>query len=115
MMIFKTINGLLKGTRYIVLALSALGILGSILLFCMNIALGLSTTGIFIASFLGCLGVILLLAPTTFTNRLLRLESFMSKRYMIAIAFLVIAIVMVGLAYMNTGDFPPMNIPFMDI
>ncbi|MFV0394606.1 MAG: hypothetical protein ACK5LC_09455 [Coprobacillaceae bacterium] len=115
MMIFKTIYGLFKGTRYGVLGLSLLGIIGSIILLCMNITLGVASTSIFLASLIGSAGLLLLLLPELIVHKLMKLEMIMDRRYLIGAVLLVVAFTIVGLIYVSTGGFPTLNIPFTNI
>lgn len=106
--LFKTIDSLLAGTKYLVWGIALLGIVGSVILFFANIGLGFGTATIFIATLLLSIGVTLLLLPKQLAK-----GKFESKSRYIGGAFsIVISVCVMGVIYMSAGGFPAVNLIF---
>ncbi|MGN0313762.1 MAG: hypothetical protein ACI4EG_03105 [Fusicatenibacter sp.] len=60
---FESIDGLLAGTKYLVWAIGLVGIVGSVILFFVNLSLGFSSAMFFFATLLLSIAVVLLLLP----------------------------------------------------
>lgn len=99
----KTINGLFIGTKYGVLGLSSVGILGSIILFFANMAIGMSSAILCIAALALCIALVIILMPKKMTI----------KESVIAVACLVVAFAITGIVYYSNGGFPHMNLLFI--
>lgn len=108
MKLFESIDGLFIGTRYLVWALALLGIIGSVILFFVNIPLGLASAMVFLASFLLSIGVVLLLIPKKLVKG--KLEG--SKKYAVGGAAIVIAVAVMGIVWFSNGGFPALNLIF---
>lgn len=63
MNLFKSIDGLLAGTRYLSWDIGVLGVIGSVMLFIANVPLGIGAAAVFIASLFWAVAVALLLLP----------------------------------------------------
>lgn len=109
MKIFSCIDGLFVGTRYLVLGLALLGIIGSLVLFCVNIPLGLASAAVFISTFFLALGVSLLLFPRKSVKGIPDGK----KRYLVSVVSLVVSFAAIGIVYASIGGFPPLNLIFM--
>lgn len=106
--LFKTIDGLLAGTKYLAWGIALLGIAGSVVLFFANIGLGFGTAAIFIATLLLSIGVTLLLMPKQLAKG--KFES--KSRYIAGAVSIVISVVVMGIVYMSAGGFPAVNLIF---
>lgn len=106
--LFKTIDGLLAGTKYLVWGLALIGIAGSIVLFFANIGLGFGTAAVFIATLFLSIGVTLLLLPKPLAKG--KFES--KSRYILGVASIIIAVAVMGIVYMSAGGFPAVNLIF---
>ena len=111
MMLTKTIDWLLIGTRYLGWALGAVGIAASALLFVLNLSMGLYAAATFIAAFLLSVGVFLLLLPEVFAQGPLEGK----LKYKIGAAALVLATAIMGIVYFSNGRFPALNLIFMQV
>lgn len=109
MMIFKTIDGLFKSTRYGVWALSLLGLVGSLILILANLSLGFYSTLTFVSTLLLCLGLGLILAPSQFKQ----VEALGQKRWAAGFGMVVCAVVLFGAIYFLNGTFPSYNLLFI--
>lgn len=108
MKLFESIDGLFIGTRYLVWVLGVLGMIGSVLLFFVNIPLGFASAAVFLATFFLSIGVTLLLIPKKLSKG--KLEG--NKKSMIGIIALIIALVIMGLVWFINGGFPAINLLF---
>lgn len=106
--LFKTVDGLLVGTKYLAWGLALLGIVGSVVLFFANLGLGFGTAAVFIATLFLSVGVTLLLLPKPLAKG--KLES--KSKYVIGAISVVIAVAVMGVVYMSAGDFPAVNLIF---
>lgn len=106
--LFKTIDGLLSGTKYLAWGLALIGIVGSIVLFFANIGLGGASAAVFIAALFLSIGVTLVLLPKPLAKK--ELES--SKKYIWGSIAIVIAVAVMGIVYMSAGGFPAVNLIF---
>ena len=108
MKLFKSIDGLLVGTRYLAWGIGVLGIIGSIVLFIANVPLGIGTAAVFIASLFLAVAVSLFLLPEKLAIG--KLEG--NKKYVIGAVTLVLAVVVLGIVCASTGGFPAVNLIF---
>lgn len=106
--LFKTIDGLLGGTKYLAWGLALLGIAGSVVLFFANLELGFGTAAVFVATLFLSVGVTLLLWP----KPLVKGKPESKSRYIIGAISVVIAVAVVGVVYMSAGGFPAVNLIF---
>lgn len=109
MMLFKSIDGLLMGTKYLAWAIGLIGIVGSVILFFVNIPLGLEAAAVFIASFFLSIAVTLLLLPARLAKG--RLEGI--KRYLIGATSCILALVIMFSVWNISGGFPVLNMIFV--
>lgn len=107
-MLTKTIDSLFIGIRYGVWVLGILGIIGSVILLVVNLSLGVPSALVFIASLFLSVGVALGLMPEMLVK-----GDFLSKRYVIALVALILAIVIMGGVYFVSGGFPELNLLFI--
>lgn len=110
MMLFKTIDYLLVGTRYLGWGIALAGIVLSVVLFFANLSLGIASALTFVAAFLLCVGVTLLLLPRTLAKGPL---AKVKKRNTVGGIALVLAAAIMGIVYFSIGDFPPLNLLFI--
>ena len=108
MMLLKTIDYLLKATRYGSWVIGLLGIVISAVLAFANLSLGLSSTVLFVATLLVSIAVSLLLAP----GKIVSGKIADKKRYIISGTCLSIALAIGGIVYLINGGFPEINLLF---
>lgn len=108
MKLFKSIDGLLVGTRYLAWAIALLGIVGSVILFFANISLGFGSAAVFIATIFLAIGVTLLLLPKQLAKG--KLEG--NKKYIVGAVSVVLAAVVIGIVFVTNGGFPAVNLIF---
>ena len=106
--LFKTIDGLLVGTRSLAWGLSLAVIAGSIVLLFANVGLGLGAAAVFIATLFLAIGLTLLLLPRQLAKG--PLEG--NKKYAAGAISAVIALAVIGLVYWTNGGFPAVNLIF---
>lgn len=106
--LFKTIDGLLAGTKHLAWGIALAGLIGSIILFFANIGLGFASAAVFCATLFLSIGVTLLLLPKTLAKK--KLEG--RGRYIIGVIAVVIAVAVMGIVYLSTGGFPAVNLIF---
>ncbi len=106
--LFKTVDGLLAGTKYLAWGIALVGIGGSVILFFANIGLGFASAAVFIAALFLSIGVTLLLLPKALAKKKLEGKS----RYIIGGVAIVIAVAVMGIVYLNAGGFPAVNLIF---
>lgn len=99
--LFKCIDVLFVGTRYLAWAIALLGIVGSVILLFVNIPLGLSSAAVFLATFFLSVGVILLLVP----NKLAKGKLVGNKKYYIGVVSLVIALAVMGIQLSQSSPY----------
>lgn len=109
MELFKTIDGLLHGTKYLAWAIGLVGIVGSVILFFCNLSLGLPSAMVFVAAFLLSIAVTLLLLP----EKLAKGPLVIAKRTTVSVVALVAAVAVMGITYFSCGGFPPLNLLFL--
>lgn len=109
MKLFDSIDGLLKGTRYLAWGIALLGIVGSVILFFANISLGMTSAAIFLATFFLAIGVTLLLLPKQLAKGILE----GNKKYLIGTVALIVAFVVAGIVWFSNGGFPEVNLLFV--
>lgn len=109
MELFKTIDGLLHGTKYLAWAIGLVGIVGSVILFFCNVSLGLPSAMVFVAAFLLSIAVTLLLLPEKLAKGALA----SGKRNAVGVVALLAAVVVMGITYFSCGGFPPLNLLFI--
>lgn len=109
MKLFESIDGLLVGTKYLAWAIALVGIVGSVILFFVNLPLGLASGMVFVAAFGLSVGVTLLLWPEKLAKGVLADK----KRYAVGAAALVLAVVVMGITYFAGGGFPELNLIFI--
>ncbi|MGN0553804.1 MAG: hypothetical protein ACI4I1_10490 [Oscillospiraceae bacterium] len=108
MELFKCIDGLLHGTRYLAWGIGIVGIVASIVLFFANLSLGFASAAVCIAALLLSIAVALLLIPKQFAKGF-----FGSKtKNVIGGSALVIAVAVMGIVYAANGGFPTLNLLF---
>lgn len=110
MLLFRTIDSLLIGTKYLGWGITLAGIPLSVVLFFANLSLGLASAMVFVAAFLLCVGVTLLLLPKALAKGPLANSK---MRNLIGAATLVLATAIMGIVYFAVGDFPAMNLLFI--
>lgn len=108
MMLFKSIDWLLVGTRYLSWGIGLLGMIGSVILFMANIPFGLGAAAVFIASSFLAIGVTLLLLPKQLAKR----EREGNRRYVIGLAACAIALVLMFVIWNMEGGLPAVNLIF---
>lgn len=106
--LFKTVDGLLVGTKYLACGLALLGIVGSVVLFFANLGLGFGTAAVFIATLFLAVGATLLLLPKPLAKGKLEGKS----RYIVGAVSVVISVAVMGVVYMIAGGFPAVNLIF---
>jgi len=109
MMLLKTIDYLLKATRYGSWAIGLLGIVVSAVLVFANLSLGIFSALLFVATLLVSIAVSLLLAPSKIVSDKIADK----KRYIISGTCLGIAIAVGGVVYLINGGFPEINLLFI--
>ena len=107
-MLFKSIDGLLVGTKYLAWAIGLLGMVGSVLLFLVNIPLGMGSAMVFVASLFLSIAVTLLLLP----KKLAAGKLAGGKRYLIGAVACVIALAVMFAVWNICGGFPILNLVF---
>lgn len=107
MLIDKTISYLFTGTRYLVWGMALIGIIGSVILFWVNLPLGLLSATTFVASLALAISLSLLLAP-----RLLTPWLSITNRLTIGLPAFLIALAVMGMIYYAHGGFPTLNLLF---
>ena len=106
--LFKLIDGLLIGTKYLAWGIGVAGIIGSIVLFFANISLGFASAAVFIAALFLSIAVTLLLWPKQIAKGI-----FAGKvKYIIGAIAFVIAVVVIAIVYFSNGGFPALNLLF---
>ena len=111
MLLGKTIDYLLIGTRYLCWGLGVLGLVGSIVLMAANLSLGIHSTATFAAAFLLSVGVTLLLLPKQLAKGALDGK----MKYKIGAVALVLATAVMGIVYFSNGGFPTLNLIFLTV
>lgn len=109
MMLFKTIDGLLVGTKYLSWAIGLVGIVLSLILAVVNLPLGLGAASVFIAAFFAAAAITLLLLPTKLAKG--KLDG--NRRYIAGAISLVIAVAIMAVVWGVNGGFPALNLLFM--
>lgn len=107
--LFKIIDGLLVGTKYLAWGIGLIGMIGSVVLFFTNLSLGFASAAVFIASFFLCAAVTLLLLPEQLVKGIFAGKA----RYIIGGVALVIAAAGMGIVYAVCGGFPALNLLFV--
>ncbi|WP_125143370.1 hypothetical protein [Clostridium transplantifaecale] len=108
MKLFESIDWLLIGTKYLSWSIGLIGIIGSVILFFVNIPLGIGSAMVFAATFFLAISVTLLLLPSRFAKG--RLEG--NKRYITGAITFVIALVIMFAVWNVSGGFPNLNLIF---
>ena len=109
MKLFECIDGLLVGTKYLAWAIALVGILGSAVLFVVNLSFGFGSAVVFLASFLLSVGVTLLLLPKKLAKG--KLEG--NKKHIIGAVACILAAAIMGIVYFTNGGFPELNLLFV--
>ena len=109
MQLFKTIDGLLVGTKYLAWAIGLIGIVGSVILFFANLSMGFASAMVFIAALLLSIAVTLLLLP----KQLAKGKLGSNKRFVIGAVALILAVAVIGITYFANGGFPALNLLFV--
>lgn len=107
--LFKIIDGLLVGTKYLAWGMGVLGIILSIVLFFANISLGFASAATFIAALLLSVAVTLLLWPTPFAKGVFGGKG----KYIIGGICLALAVLVFAIVYFVSGGFPALNLLFV--
>lgn len=109
MKLFKVIDYLFVGIRYLCWGIGVIGIIASLILIVSNLGLGLAACLLFVSTLLVSIAVTLLLAPSfLLANRLSN-----KMKYSISAACLIIALVVTGIIYFTNGGFPAINLLFI--
>lgn len=108
MKLFHSIDGLLVGTKYLAWAIGLIGIVGSVILFFVNLSMGFASAMVFIATLLLSVAVTLLLLPKPLAKG--KLSG--NKRFVIGTVALVLAVAVFGITYYANGGFPELNLLF---
>lgn len=109
MKLFNSIDGLLVGTKYLTWAIGLIGIVGSVILFFVNLSMGFASAMVFIAALLLSVAVTLLLLP----KRLAKGKLTSNKRFVIGTVALALAAAVIGITYFANGGFPDLNLLFV--
>lgn len=109
MNLFKTIDGLLVGTKYLAWAIALVGILVSAVLVVANLTVSFAAVMVCLSAFLLSIGATLLLLPKQLAKGILG----SNKRIVIGAVAVVLAGVIMGITYFTTGAFPEMNLLFI--
>lgn len=107
--LFKIIDNLLVGAKYLAWAIGLVGIIGSVVLFFANLSLGFVSAAVFIAAFLLSIAVTLLLLPKQLAKGFLSGKG----KYIIGGIALVVATAVMGIVYAVCGGFPALNLLFV--
>lgn len=107
--LFKCIDGLLVGTKYLAWVIGVVGIIGSIVLFFANISLGFASAAVFIAAFFLSVAISLLLFPKKIAKGFLAGK----LRFIIGTITLVISGVVAGIVFAVNNGFPELNLLFL--
>lgn len=107
--LFKTIDGLLIGTKYLAWGIGLIGMIGSVVLFFANLSLGFASAAVFIAAFLLSVAVTLLLLPKQLVKGICTGKA----RYIIGGVALIIAVAVMGIVYASCEGFPALNLLFV--
>ena len=107
--LFKTIDGLLIGTRYLCWGLGVLGMAGSVVLMAVNLSMGIGAVMTFAAALLLSIAVTLLLLPDQIAKGALK----GNKRYIVGAVLLILATAVMGIVYFANGGFPALNLIFV--
>lgn len=109
MKLFKVIDYLFVGIRYLCWGIGVLGIIASLILMCANFSLGMGACLLFASTLLVSIAVTLLLAPRfLLANRLSN-----KMKFSISAASLLVALVVTGIIYFTNGGFPTINLLFI--
>ncbi len=109
MLLFRTIDGLLAGTRYLSWAIGLLGMGLSLILAIVNLPLGVASAAVFGAAFFAAVAVTLLLLP----GKLAKGKLDGQRRYMVGAGSLVIALAIMAVVWIVNDGFPALNLLFM--
>lgn len=109
MLLFRWIDGLLVGTRYLVWGLGVLGVVAAATLFCLNLPLGAASALVWVAALLLAVGVALTLLPAA----LVRGKLAGTIRRTVGFGALAGAVVLMGGIYLVCGGFPAVNLLFV--
>lgn len=109
MIIGEIIDGIFKCLRYGVWGMSVLGIVISLIMIFANFGLGFASVAICIALLLMCISLAMLLMPK---NSKFELDT---KKIIIGVVLILLAIVVVGITYFSIDGFPALNLLFMKI
>jgi len=109
MMLFKTIDYLLKATRYGSWGIGLLGIGASVILLFANLSVSASSALLFVATLLVSIAVSLLLAPSKLISG--KMED--KRKFGVSGACLGVALVIAGAVYLTNGAFPEVNLLFI--
>lgn len=107
--LFKVIDYLLVGTKYLAWAMGLVGMVGSVILFFFNLSLGITSALVFVAALLLSVAVTLLLLPKALVKG--KLDS--PKRIVVGCVALVLAVAIMGIIYFVSGGFPSLNLLFV--
>lgn len=110
MKLFETIDGLLTGTKYLAWVIALVGMVGSVILFFVNLSLGFASAMVFAAALLLSIAVTLMLLPEKFAKGKLADQR---KRMSVGCVLLVLAAAVMGVIYFSCGGFPALNLIFI--
>lgn len=108
MKLFKCIDELLVGTKYLAWAIALVGIVGSIVLFFANLSIGFTSAAVFIASFFLAIGVTLVLLP----KKLAKGKLGSNMKYVVGAVSIVVAAAVMGVIFFSNGGFLELNLIF---
>ena len=106
--LFKTIDGLLVGARYLAWGIGAVGIVASVVLFFANVSLGFASATVFVAALLLAVAVALLLWPKQLAKGPLEGRG----KYVVGSVALAVAVLVAAVVYFVNGGFPELNLLF---
>ena len=108
MTLFKSIDGLLIGTKYLALGIALLCIPLSVILLFTNISMGFAAVMVCVAAFLLAVGVTQILLP----EKLAKGKVDVKTRFVVGGVAIVLAAVVMGIAFFTAGGFPILNLIF---
>ena len=110
MKLFDAIGGLLASTKYLAWAIAMVGIVGSVILFFVNLPLGIASAMVFAAALLLSVAVTVMLLPEKLAKGKLADQR---KRMVVGGVLLVLATIIMGITYFACGGFPVLNLLFI--
>lgn len=106
--LFKTIDGLLAGAVYLAWAICLVGIVGSVVLFFVNLSMGFASAITCVAALLLFVGGTLLLLP----KKLQKGKLGGNKRLVIGAVAVILAAIIMAIVFFVNGGLPTLNLLF---